>query len=182
MLNNKNSQLHVRPLRLHSVKQNNNKGGTIINIIVALVFLGLMAAGILWVMKTTGEAGSEYVQGMVNTQNKASVLKCQMNLQTIYKSIQLFAITSDKLPETFQELVDEVGDSRVFQCSEPNSPKFVYIPGQTLDSPPENILVYEPQPVHNGMSNVLRVNGSVDMFSPGQLQAAIDQTRAHLRK
>ncbi|MHC4116157.1 MAG: hypothetical protein ACYSWO_01490 [Planctomycetota bacterium] len=40
-------------------------GGTIVNIIVALVFFGLLGYGIMWLMKGFGEAGEQYGQAMV---------------------------------------------------------------------------------------------------------------------
>ncbi|MBN1972683.1 MAG: hypothetical protein JW787_03535 [Sedimentisphaerales bacterium] len=158
------------------------RGGTLINIIVAIIFFGLIGYGVLWVIRQTGEAGQEYAQGMVNTTNKATAAACTMNMRTIWTSIQMYSITNDGLPESFAELVSEVGDSRVFQCPEPNSPKYEYIPGQTLNSPGENILLYEPKPVHSGMCNVLRVSGAIELITPEELQAALEQTKAHLRR
>ncbi len=169
----KNSKLHI---------SSHYKGGTIINVIVVLVLLGLMAFVILKVMKSVGQAGGEYATGMVNTQNKATLLKCQINLQTIWKDIQIYSISEDKLPDSFEDLSDYSSGSSLFRCPEPNSPKYVYILGQRPDSPPENILVYEPQPVHNGLCNILCVNGNVEMITPEQLQAAVEQTKAHLRE
>jgi hypothetical protein len=182
MLKNKFSKLHFGLSRLSSVKRNNYKGGTIINVIVGLVFLGLMAAMILWVMKSWGEAGQEYLTGVKKTEIKATTAACQLHLNQVRTTIQMYAMNNDKMPESFDALVEETGDSKIFRCPEPNSPKYSYIPGQSLDSPPENILVYDSQPVHNGMSNVLRVNGSIESLTPEQLKAAIEKTKTHLKK
>jgi hypothetical protein len=168
--------------RYENLSHYHNRGGTIINIITAIIFFGLIAAGVLWVIKQTGQAGQEYAQGMVNTQNKATTFVCQSNMRQIWAVIQMDSMNNDKLPDSFDELVNDVGDSRVFKCPEPNSPAFAYIPGQTLDSPPDNILLYEPQPVHGGLCNVLRASGKIESISPQELQAALEQTKAHLRK
>ena len=150
------------------------------NIIIGLAILALMVYGIMWIAKGTGEAVQEYGQGINNTQSQASNLKCQMNMRTIWQSIQLYSISHDDLPKSFDELVDEVGTIQVFQCSEPNTPRFEYIPGQRLDSPQDNILLYEPAAAHNGKCNVLRVSGIIDQLTIEELQAAIEQTKAHL--
>jgi hypothetical protein len=168
--------------RYESMSRHHNRGGTIINIITAVIFFGLIAAGVLWVIKQTGQAGQQYGQAVVNTQNKATTFVCQHNMRQIWAVIQMDSMSNDKLPDSFDELVNDVGDSRVFKCPEPNSPTYVYIPGQTLDSPPENILLYEPQPVHGGMCNVLKVSGQIESIGQQELQAAIEQTKAHLRK
>lgn len=166
---------------LNNVLSVNRRGGTIANIITAVIFFGLIAAGILWVIKTAGEMGGQYAQTVVNTQNKATLLKCQQNFYAINQSIQAYGLTNDKLPDSLDELVQVTGMTQLFQCPEPNSPKYEYIPGQTLDSPRDNILLYEPKPVHGGKGNVLRVNGAIDLLTPEELQAALEQTKAHLR-
>ena len=182
MLINTSTKSPDKSNRIISALQCRRHGGTIINVITALIFFGLIAAGILWVIKTAGDMGGEYTTAMVKTQNKATLLKCQQNLYGINQSIQAYGLSNDELPESFDELVEVVGMTQIFQCPEPNSPKYAYIPGQNLDSPPDNILLYEPEPVHGGKGNVLRVNGSIDLLTPEELQAAIEQTKAHLRK
>lgn len=179
MYKNKKSKI-IRNMKKFSYPK--RSGGTIIDIIAVVVVIGLVLGGVMWVMKTAGEAGQEYERGMVNAENKATVLVCTSNMGQIYKILQMYAMTEDELPDSYDALVSEVGDSRVFHCPEPNSPNYEYIPGQTLSSPPDNILLYEPAAVHNGMCNVLRVSGKVELLSPEELQAAIEQTKAHLKR
>jgi hypothetical protein len=157
-------------------------GGTIIDIITIGVILVLIGAGVMWIMKRTGQAGQEYAQGMVNASNKAAAIVCTSNMGQIWQVLQMRSITEEELPGSFEELVNEVGTSGVFQCPEPNSPRYEYIPGQTLISPPDNILLFEPLPVHNGKCHVLRVNGTIELITPEELKAAIEQTKAHLRR
>ena len=176
------SHLPVRRNKFVSALNEKRRGGTIINIITAVIFFGLILAGVLWVIKTAGDMGGQYTTAMVNTENKATLISCQSNLHAIWQSIQAYGLSNDKLPDSFDELVAETGSTKVFQCPEPNSPKYAYIPGQDLDSPPDNVLLYEPEPVHNGKGNVLRVNGAIDLLTPEELQAAIEQTKAHLQK
>ena len=56
----------------------NARGGTIINIITAVVFFGLIALGIMWIMKTAGEAGQQYTTAMVGTRDKAAAVSWLM--------------------------------------------------------------------------------------------------------
>jgi hypothetical protein len=74
------------------------RGGAIINILTGLIFFGLLAAGVLWIMKTAGEAGKQYGDAMVNTQHKGMTLACQMNLRSIAQCLQTYAISEEKYP------------------------------------------------------------------------------------
>ncbi|MBN2589395.1 MAG: hypothetical protein JXA96_06010 [Sedimentisphaerales bacterium] len=155
-------------------------GGTIVNILVVGIIIFLIGAGIMSLMKQTGETVEEYGEGMINTTNKASGIVCTSNMNQIFQILQMYSISEGELPASYEALVNEVGTSGVFHCSESDSPNYSYIPGQTLSSPPDNILLYESVPVHNGMCNVLRVSGKVEMLTPEELQAAIQQTESHL--
>jgi len=157
-------------------------GGTIINIITAIIFFGLIALGVLWVIKNVGEAGQQYTEAMVNTQNKATNVSCQMNLRSIGQNIQMYAISNDSFPPSMEALISWSGSTQLFQCPDPEGGKYIYIPGQNNNMPPTNILVYEPNPVHNGHCNVLRLNLQIDSLSPEQLKQAIEQTMASIRK
>ncbi len=156
--------------------RNNLPGGTIINIIVALIFFGLIAFGVMWVFKSAGDMSQQYVQGMSDTKLKAIDVKCQMNLRSIYQSLQVYVVSNGSFPESTEELVNWCGNSRLFQCPDPNGQKYIYIPGQTGNMPEQNILLYEPQAVHNGRSNVLFLSGQIDALTPEELQAAVMQT------
>lgn len=68
--------------------------------------------------------------------------------------------------------------SRLFHCDEPNAPQYVYIAGQSPDMPPTNVLLYEPQPVHDGKCSVLFLDGQITMLSPEELKFAVEATVA----
>ncbi len=158
------------------------RGGTIINIITAVIFFGLLAFSILWIIKQFGQAGQQYSEVLIDTSHKASALKCQMNMRSIYQTLQVYAMENEKFPSSQQELVSYCGDSRLFRCNEPNAPMYVYIPGQRNDMPPTNVLVYEPEPVHEGKSVVLFLNGQMAMLTPDELRQAIAVTAGALRR
>jgi hypothetical protein len=162
--------------RILTAHRGNLFGGTIINIIVALIFFGLIAFGVMWVFKSAGDMGHQYVQGMSDTKLKAIDVKCRMNMRAIWQSLQTYVVSNGSFPESQGELVDWCGSTQLFQCPDPNAQKYIYIPGQTSNMPEQNILLYEPQPVHNGRSNVLFLNGQIAALTPDELQAAIVQT------
>jgi len=54
------------------------KGGTIINTLFVLIFLGLIGLGIWWIIKSFGQAGEQYTQTMINTKYTAETVTCHM--------------------------------------------------------------------------------------------------------
>ncbi len=169
-----------RPIGQHDLS---TRGGTIINLLFAVVFFGLLALGVLWIIKTAGQAGQELNTAMIQTSHKASSIKCQSNLRTIYQSIQMYAMSNEELPPTQETLREYCGyGSRLFHCDEPNAPEYVYIPGQHVDMPPTNVLLYEPAPVHDGKCSVLFLGGQIAMLAPDELKLAVDATVAGLRQ
>ena len=61
-------------------------GGTYINIVVAVIFFGLLAVAAWWVIKSLGRAGEQYTGVMIETKYQAEAVKCQMNLRAIFQS------------------------------------------------------------------------------------------------
>ena len=158
------------------------RGGTIINALVGIIVFGGMAMGIWWAFKQVGDAGQQYTTGMINTTHRANDLKCQINMRTIYQSIQMYAMSNDEFPSSQERLIEYCGDARVFRCDEPNAPPAVYIPGQSPDMPPSNVLVYEPAPAHEGRSTVLFLGGQIALLTPEELAPALAATRAQIRQ
>lgn len=156
-------------------------GGTIINIITAIIFFGLIALVVLWVIKNVGEAGQQYTDGMIKTQNKAVTVKCQLNLRTIAQNIQMYAMSNDSFPPSLEALISWSGNTQLFQCPDPEGGKYVYISGQNNNMSPMNILLYETKPVHDGCCSVLRLGRQIELLSPEELKQAVAQTRSGLR-
>ncbi|MEJ2705295.1 MAG: hypothetical protein P8Z79_22880 [Sedimentisphaerales bacterium] len=158
-----------------------SSGGTIINIITALIFFGLLAGGILWLIKGFGDVGKQYNEAMVNATYRAETVRCQTNLRAIGQNIQMYAISNDGFPPSLEALEQYSETKQLFHCPDPNGVDYVYIPGQNPDMPPDNILVYEPKPMHQGRCSVLRLNGQLDLLTPDQLQQALERTKATIR-
>ncbi|MHC4725590.1 MAG: hypothetical protein ACYS17_00025 [Planctomycetota bacterium] len=156
-------------------------GGTIINLLFALIFLGLIGWGIWWVIKSFGQAGEQYTQTMVNTKFTAETVKCQTNLRTIAQNIQIYALSNEGFPSSLQELVQWSGSTQLFKCPSPDAGKYVYVHGQNSGMSPANVLLYESKPVHDGRCSVLRLGGQIELLTPEELQQAMTQTQASLR-
>jgi len=156
-------------------------GGTVINVIVALIFFGLLAFGILWLIKGFGEVGQQYSDAMVQTKYNAITVKCQTNLRAIGQNIQIYAVSNEGFPPSQEELMEFSGNTQLFRCPAPDGEKYIYISGQNGGMSPANILVYEPKCVHDGRCGVLRLGGQLELLTPEELQQALEQTRASIR-
>lgn len=174
-----NEQTHSR--KSVQAKRSGLHGGTIINIIAALIFFGLLGFGILWLIKSFGEVGQQYGEAMVETQSKAIAVKCQTNLRTIGQNIQMYAIDNESFPPSLEALVQWSGSTQLFHCPDPDGEQYVYIPGQNGSMSPVNVLLYEPKPVHNGRCSVLRLGGQLELLTPQELQQTVARTLASLR-
>lgn len=155
-------------------------GGTIINIVFAVIFLGLLAFGILWLIKSFADAGGQYSDTIVETRYNAITVKCQTNLRAIGQNIQMYAVSNEGFPPSQQELMEFSGSTQLFRCPAPDGEKYIYIPGQSGGMSPLNILVYEPKPVHEGRCSVLRLGGQLELLTPEELKQALEQTLASL--
>jgi len=155
--------------------------GKLIGIIVSLIFIGLIGFAIWWVVKSVGDAGSQYTGAMIDTKRKATALQCQMNLNTIRQSLRIYAIEKGSFPPSLKTLVDWGADPQLLRCSAADGGQYLYIPGQNENTPGQNVLVYELKPVHEGRCNILRVNGQIELLTPEQVQAEVTKTRLQLQ-
>ncbi|MHC4111510.1 MAG: hypothetical protein ACYSUY_10560 [Planctomycetota bacterium] len=155
--------------------------GKLIGIVISLIVLGLLGFGVWKIIKTTGEAGSQYSGAMVNTKRKAVALQCQVNLSTIRQNLRIYAIEKEGFPPSLKTLVDWGADSKLLRCTAPDGGQYIYIPGQNENTPGQNVLVYELKAAHEGRCNLLRVNGQIDLLTPDQVQAAVTKTKFQLQ-
>ena len=163
------------------VQRGNLHGGTIVNVITALIFFGLLALGIWWVIKSLGEAGQQYTETLIETRYTAETVKCQSNLRAIWQNVQMYAVTNGTFPPSIEALKEWSGNSRLFRCPVRDGPEYVYVRGQNGDMPADNVLLYEPKAVHDGRCSVLRLGGQLELLSPEELQVAVARTLASLR-
>lgn len=159
-----------------SFQRNQPRGGTIINIITAIIFFGLIGFGVLWVFKTLGQTSQQYSEAIVDTQSNAKTLKCQTNMRAIWQNLQMYVVSESRFPGSQEALEDWCGNTRLFKCPAGDRQQYIYIPGQRAGMSQLNVLIYEPEPVHDGRCNVLRLGGQIDLLTPEELKAAIAQT------
>lgn len=155
-------------------------GGTIINVATAIIFFGLLFLAVSWTIKQWGQAAEEYTGAMITAKHDAFSVKCQTNMRAIAQNIQIYSISNDGLPESMDELVQWSGNSRLYRCPAPDGAEYIYVPGQSSRLSGSNILIFEPNAVHDGQCSVLLLGGSVGLLTPEQLGQALEQTKAEL--
>ena len=151
--------------------------GSVGSIIAAVVVLGLLAVGIWWVASNLGRAGREYGRGMVSSRDRAVSIACQANLRTIWQFLQLEVASKGRFPASLDALGEIGGGSEVLHCPTSASLRYVYVRGQSPDGPGSNIIVFEPEGVHDGRCCVLRVSGQIEMLTPEEVQAVLAEMR-----
>ena len=154
----------------------NRHGGTIINIVTAIIFFGLIGLGIWWLVKSFGQAGQQYTDEMVEAKFTAETVKCQTNLRAIGQNIRMYAISNGQFPASAEELAEWSGNSRLLRCPARGGAAYIYIPGQDPDMPATNVLVYEPNCVHDGRCGVLTLDGQLYLATEEELRIAVAQT------
>ncbi len=157
-------------------------GGTIINIVTALIFFGLLGYSIMWLIKGFGEAGEQYGEVMVQAKHDATSVSCQMNMRAIGQNLQMYAVSNGTFPASLEELMEFSGNTRLFKCPSPEGEQYEYIPGQGGNSSDQNIVLFEPKAVHNGRAGVLRLGGQTEMLTSEELEEALALTLVNLKR
>ncbi|MBN2137965.1 MAG: hypothetical protein JW720_09170 [Sedimentisphaerales bacterium] len=156
-------------------------GGTVINVVFGVAVLGLLVLACWFVVKGLGQATNQYTGAMIGARRDALRIACLTNLRIIGQNLQIYAMSNEGFPESDEELRQWSGNSRMFRCPDPNGGEYIYIPGQSGDMPGSNIIVFEPNAVHDGLCCALRLDGKVEMLPPEQLRQAIIQTQDNMQ-
>ena len=151
--------------------------GRLIGIVLSLIILGLIGYAVWWVTKSMSDAGSQYGGALVDTKRKALALQCQTNMRTIWRNLRIYEIEKESFPPSLETLADWGVDPQLFRCPDSEGAPYVYISGRLQDSTGRNVLLYESNPVHEGLCNLLRANGEIEMLTPEQLQATLGNRR-----
>ena len=155
--------------------------GKLVGIVISLIILGLLGFAAWWIIKSAGDAGSQYGEALVDTRRRAIALQCQLNLRSIWQNLRMYAADNESFPPSLEALVQWGADPQLLRCPAPDGQKYVYIPGQNEDSSGGNVLVYEPNAAHDGRCNLLRLDGQIELRTADQVQAAAAKTRVRLR-
>jgi hypothetical protein len=145
--------------------------------VAVVLLLGLVGLGVWWVIKTMGQAGQQYTQGMMRAREEGTSVKCQLNMRSVWQMLQTSATVDGAYPQSRQELEHLCGNSRLLRCPDPNGAPYVYLPPKRIDDSSVQIVLYEPNAVHNGRCGVLLSNGELGLIRPEELKAALAQMR-----
>jgi hypothetical protein len=143
--------------------------------VAVVILLGLVGLGVWWVIKTMGQAGQQYTQGMMRAREEGTGVKCQLNMRSVWQMLQTSATVDGAYPQSRQELEHLCGNSRLLRCPDPNGAPYVYLPPKRIDDSSVEIVLYEPNAVHNGRCSVLLSNGELGLIRPEELKAALAQ-------
>jgi hypothetical protein len=148
--------------------------GKLINIIVVAGLFAALVTGAYFVIKMFTQTGEQYGQALIHAHEVSADAACALQMTNVHTTLQTAAEGADgKFPPSMTEFYSP----SQFHCPDPNGPAYQYIPGQNWSMPPTNVLVYEATPAHEGKCTVLRLNGRVELLTPQQVQAAVEQTR-----
>lgn len=183
MVRLKKESFGLRPFRHKSLSAQRGSVdvGRLVGIVIALIVLGLLGFGVWWIIKSVGEAGSQYGEALVDTKRKATALQCQLNLRAIWQNLRMYAVDNESFPPSLEALAQWGVDSQLLHCQAPDGQRYAYIPGQYKDTSGKNVLVYEPNAAHDGRCNLIRLDGQIELLTPDQVQAAVTKTRVRLR-
>ncbi len=116
---------------------------------------------------------------------------CAANLRGIGQAMYIYAQDDNKFPPDLDAVVKaNYSTPRQFICPSTTATEadgldacYVYIPGQSNDSNPTNVLLYEKPENHGGEgSNVLFVDGHVEFLPNGEVERRVQETKEKLAK
>ena len=132
---------------------------------------------------TKRDRPSGYIETTVRAKQFIKQQKCKARLARLHRALKRYAATNDTFPPSLQELVDSGFASQAqLRCAGRARGKYAYIAGQNESMDGGNVLVYEPQRSHNGQCHVLRLNGTVQLLPPEDMEAAVEATRRRPRR
>lgn len=138
------------------------------------------------VVATTSLATSILLPSLARAREVAKRAVSAANLQGIGAACHVYAVDhQDKFPEDIEQLLATGMVTRKMLRS-PRDPdeddeavSYVYVPGQTAQSDPRNVLAYE-RPLDDEGTNVLYVDRQVEWVKPDAFKAAVRETYQRL--
>ena len=122
-----------------------------------------------------------YLGAVMDALTQAEVTAAKVNMRTLARELGAYESDHGAFPITLDDLVKAQGLSDKAIRSIGKTPRpFSYIQGQTMKSPPENVLVYDENPIYDRQCLLLRVSGEVELLGPADLREALAQTKARL--
>ncbi len=151
------------------------RGGSTTDIVFVLLVLALIGAGIWWLVKQYGQAGRQYSQALIQSQQNATDLSCHMNLRAVFQMLQVAVASEGAYPDSREALHQWCSDPRLLACPDPNGGNYIYIPPKRTDSAALQILLCDPKPAHQGQCSVLYTNGQIGFLTPSEVKAMLSK-------
>ena len=127
------------------------------------------------------EEDKGYLGGVMDALTQAEVTAAKAHMRTLAVSLGAYASNNGVFPKSLDDLVKAEGLSdKAIRSIGKNPRLFSYINGQTMKSPPENVLVYDENPIYDRKCLLLRRGGEVELLGPADLREALAQTKARL--
>ncbi|MBK8914392.1 MAG: hypothetical protein IPM64_07280 [Phycisphaerales bacterium] len=131
---------------------------------------------------------SIFVPSLFTAREHAKEAVSMQNLRAIGVACHMYANDhEDRFPRDLNELVEFGAVTRGGLRSprdpetNPASPSYVYISGQSLSDDPRNILAYEPAR-GDGRAIALYVDSHVEILSAAELEVELDRTRERMKR
>ena len=153
-----------------------------VGILMLLVVISIIA--ILYFARM-GKDGKSYVERTIGSKKQAENVVAAANLAAIHRSLQAYAMGYDgEYPATAKDFAYAISlpNNYLKRPDKPDRPYvMVYVPGQSENSPRNNVLLYEEQPRPDGTHQVLLLNGQVGLVTTDQLNTALAETVRSIR-
>jgi hypothetical protein len=154
------------------------KIGVLLTVLGGLVVLG--AIFIPKLIATSRRGLDSYYNPVVETKHIAERTVAQSDLNNVRKALEYWHNVQGGYPNSLEDLVHAAYmKTTSLRPSAPDGQPYVYLPGQTDQSDPTNILVYEPTAVRD-MHNVIRRDLSSEMITPERLVNDLMETKRKL--
>jgi len=122
-----------------------------------------------------------YLDVVFGAKHMAESASSANNFRLIRDGLERYLQAFGEYPLKLQDLVDNglLPSAALYPPNHPDQP-YGYVSGQDETMSPENILVYEEQPVHRDKCNVLRLDGRIETLTPEALKANLAETRRRM--
>ena len=127
------------------------------------------------------DAPAAYITVVTGAKAIAQMQTSKSDMDGIKKAIQMYAMMHDeKWPNSFDDLLKDnlLSDNKMLMSVAKQNTRKIFISGQGPDSPPKNIVVYDPVAYQGEKVVVLLVDGTATWLTPDELKAQLAAQKA----
>lgn len=107
-----------------------------------------------------------YLETVIHSKTFAETRTCQLRLRSLGQELRIYAAAEGKFPASLADLKNP----NLTKSPMRGNPEYIYIAGQSPNTPPRNILVYLEQTNHADKHHVLYIDGTTDSLTPEDLE------------